>query len=96
MPQIKVDDILIREQQMEERSVCVDGVWVRGTKYGDPWRRKYKVLAIGNCGRVGLRSLGAGSDLLCTNFKDWSTFCVIRNGEDIGQAEHCVQQAKHE
>ena len=88
MPKIQVDDILIRKKQDEDATVVVDGVILKGKRNGDSFNRKYKVLYIGNCGRAGLYSLGTGSDLFCTLFKDWSSFEVLRDGKYIGRAEH--------
>jgi len=88
MPQIQVGDIIERQRQDQETTVLINEVWLRGRQNGDGWDRKYRVEFIGNCGRVGLRSLGAGSDLWCALFCDWSTFSIMRHGECCGSAEH--------
>ncbi len=88
MPQIQVGDIIDRPPQDAETTILINGVWLRGRKNGDSYHRKYEVIEIGNCGRVSLRSLGAGADMGCAMFRDWSGFSVLRHGENIGSAEH--------
>ena len=79
MAQVQVGDHLKRGPQDPK---------IYGRSSFDPWDRHYVITAIGNCGKVCLKSLGDGVDGYCTLFRDWRTFSLWRNGTSLGIAEH--------